>query len=146
MIRITKVTDHGIVLLTRFALAEHGTVFNARDLADAEDMTQPMVAKILKILVGGGILESHRGVKGGYSLARRPETITLEHIVAAMEGPIAVTECSVADFGSCDRESFCNVRPHWRIINESIRTALERVTLLELAAPEPAPGLAGQGE
>lgn len=146
MIRITKVTDHGIILLTRFALAERGTVFNARDLADAEEMTQPMVAKILKILVGGGILESHRGVKGGYSLARAPEAITLEDIIAAMEGPIAVTECAVADAGSCDRESFCHVRPHWRIINESIRTAFEGVTLLELAAPEPAPGLAGQGD
>jgi len=140
MIRITKITDHGIVLLTRFAGGPPNAVFNARDLAREEGMSLPMVSKILKILAGGNLLRSHRGVKGGYSLARSPENVTLAEIVTTLEGPIALTDCSTdmenGMENGCHRGPKSPARPHWRIINQVIRDSLKIVTLEELATPD----------
>ena len=69
MIRMTKQTDYGFVLLTRLA-AEPGTAMNAPELSAETKLPLPMVSKILKLLVRQGLLASHRGVKGGYALAR----------------------------------------------------------------------------
>lgn len=135
MIRITKITDHGIVLLTHFARSPRGTVLNARDLAGREGMSLPMVSKILKILAGSTLLDSHRGVKGGYSLTREPEVVTLSEIVAALEGPIALTDCSEDGEGGCAREPICNVGGHWKIINRIILESMQGVTLAQLSKP-----------
>jgi len=135
MIRITRITDHGIILLTHFALIPLGIVFNARDLAGQEEMSLPMVSKILKMLAAAGLLESHRGVKGGYSLAREANSITLLEIITAMEGPVGMTECTAPEVTACERASFCRVRPHWEVINTSIRDALKNVTLRDVAVP-----------
>ena len=78
MLRITKQTDYGIVLMTCFAIDEAGRVQNARDVARDTNLPLPTVSKILKALARGGVLISHRGVKGGYSLARSPEAITID--------------------------------------------------------------------
>ncbi|MBN2489379.1 MAG: SUF system Fe-S cluster assembly regulator [Planctomycetes bacterium] len=139
MMRITKITDHGIVLLARFARAPLGTVLNARDLAGREQLSLPMVSKILKVLLGSGLLHSHRGVKGGYSLARAPEGISLAEIVGALEGPVALTDCTDDSTAACHRETFCRVRPHWKLINRIILRSMEDLTLKDLAAPPAGP-------
>ena len=92
MIRITKQTDYGIVLLTHLA-AQPERQLNAPELAAETQLPLPMVSKILKLLVREGLLLSHRGVKGGYSLGRPPAEITMAEIIASLEGPIAITEC-----------------------------------------------------
>jgi Rrf2 family protein len=95
-----------------------------------------MVSKILKILGRGGLLISHRGAKGGYSLASPPSEISVARMIAVLDGPIAFTECS--DDGSpglCSQEASCLVRNNWRRINLAVRDALEAITLAELATP-----------
>ena len=92
MIRITKQTDYGIVLLTHLA-ANPERQYTAPELAAEARLPLPMVSKILKLLARDGLLASHRGVKGGYSLARPAEEISMAEIIAALEGPIAITEC-----------------------------------------------------
>ena len=72
MIRMTRLTDYGIVLLSRMAYAAE-EVHNARDLAVDSHLPLPTVNKVLKMLTRKGLLLSHRGAKGGYSLARRPD-------------------------------------------------------------------------
>ncbi len=134
MIRMTKQTDYGFVLLSRLAAAPT-QVAAAPDLADETRLPLPMVSKILKLLARQGLLDSHRGVKGGYSLARSPERISAAEILRALEGPVALTVCVEGSPGECDRESFCQVRRHWQAINEAVDTALGRVTLADLAHP-----------
>ena len=133
MIRITKQTDYGIVLLTHLA-AEPERQYNAPDLAAEAHLPLPMVSKILKLLARESLLVSHRGVNGGYSLARRPEAISMAEIIAALEGPIALTECISVE-GDCFHEPLCPVRSNWRRINQAVRTALEGITLAEMARP-----------
>ena len=77
-----------------------------------------------------------RGAHGGYRLARRPEQITIAEVVAALEGPIALTTCSDgAD--SCPIDHHCGVRTNWSRISDAIERALAAVTLADMVAPLP---------
>lgn len=135
MFRMAKLTDYGIVLLTHFARHPEREALNARELALDTRLPLPTVGKLLKELVHGGLLTSHRGIKGGYSLARDPERISMAAIIAALEGPIAITECNTDHAGLCEHESGCAVRTNWQVVNHAIKEALERVTLAEMARP-----------
>jgi FeS assembly SUF system regulator len=145
MIRMTKQTDYGFVLLSHLATMPEGGA-NAPELATATKLPLPMVSKILKLLVRQGLLESHRGVKGGYSLARPALAITAAEILRALEGPVALTVCIEGTPGECDREHFCTVRGPWQRINREIFAALEGVTLADLVEGSAAPKLVQLGQ
>lgn len=134
MLRMTKQADYGIVLLTRMA-CEGERRFAAPELAEETHLPLPTVSKILKVLARSGILDSTRGVKGGYCLAGPPEAINIADMIEALEGPIAFTECIEDSPGSCSQEASCNVRGNWQLINEAVRGALERITLADLTSP-----------
>ena len=132
MIRMTKQTDYGFVLLSELA-SEEGQVANAPELAQATRLPLPTVAKILKLLARAGVVRSQRGVKGGYSLARSAREITAAEIVTALEGPVALTVCIDGSPGECEREDFCGVRGHWQRINQAVERALSSISLDDLA-------------
>jgi FeS assembly SUF system regulator len=134
VLRVTKLADYGIIVLTRLA-RQGGITSNARDVAAESRLPLPVVSKILKQLVRHGLLTSHRGIKGGYGLARRPEEISLAQIIRALEGPIAVTECTDRIHGDCGLEPGCPVRSNWHRINYAIDQALATITLAEMTQP-----------
>ena len=138
MIRMTRMTDYGIVLLTHCARQKDRPIHTARDLAAESHLPLPTVGKILKALARAGLLASHRGVNGGYALARRPESISVAEIITALEGPVAITECSgeVHD-DRCELERMCPVRSNWQRINDVVWEALSRISLAELTRPLP---------
>lgn len=133
MLRITKQSDYGIVLMTLFAGTGEGRVHSTRDLAAGANLPLPTVSKILKALARAGLLRSHRGVKGGYRLARDPAHISVEEIIRALEGPIAITEC-IDDDSMCEIEGTCPVRTNWQRINSAVKDALAAIPLSEMAA------------
>lgn len=134
MIRMTKQADYGIVLMTHMA-GDSERLFTAGELAEETHLPAPTVSKILKILARQDLLDSHRGVKGGYSLARDTGAITMAQIISALDGPIAITECIDDTPGECVQEPSCSVRANWQRINDAIRLALEAITLAEMAQP-----------
>ncbi|MDX1631421.1 MAG: SUF system Fe-S cluster assembly regulator [Thermoanaerobaculia bacterium] len=136
MLRITKQTDYGIVLLSHMA-TDPDRLFTAPDLAEETRLPLPTVSKVLKLLSRDGLLDSQRGAKGGYSLSRRPEKIRVSDIIRCLEGPIAMTECIDDGPGVCDQEGSCPVEGNWQIINDAIRTALDRIDLSQMATPLP---------
>lgn len=142
MLRMSKLTDYGTMVLAQLAVKDGG-LSTAGQVADATHLGQPTVSKLLKSLVRAGLVVSTRGVQGGYALARPAETISAAEIIDALEGPVAITECSSAA-GGCNLESFCLVGQAWKRINLSIRKALESVTLADLQQlrePLPPPDL-----
>jgi len=138
MIRITRETDYGIVLLSFMAVVPPEEVATARDLAARACLTLPMASKILKAMARAGLLVSHRGAKGGYGLARRPEEISVGDVIAALEGPIGITECSTEE-GTCEQEPVCPARGGWRRVSREMREFLERIPLSDLMVTEQAP-------
>ncbi len=103
----------------------------ARSLAKETKLPLPTVGKLLRQLSERGLLVSHRGTKGGYTLVRDAGEITVAEIILALEGPIGFTECSVTR-GSCGRERSCAIKSNSQIIGDALRDALNHVTLSDL--------------
>jgi FeS assembly SUF system regulator len=133
LFRLSRLTDYGIVLMAHLAGREAGEVYAAREVAQETQLPLPVVSKVLKSLAREGLLISHRGAKGGFSLARRPAEITVPEMIAALEGPISLTECA-SHKGACVQESSCDVREPWQRINTAVEDALARISLADLAS------------
>lgn len=137
MLRITKQTDYGIMLLARMAELAPGAVVSARDAAHWSGLSLPMVSKIMKSLAREQIVVSHRGVAGGYTLAQAPDKTSVASVIRALEGPIGMVECS-AHPGHCGQEPICPARFNWSRINRVVVQALERVPISAMVSPAPA--------
>jgi FeS assembly SUF system regulator len=136
MLRISRLTDYATVLLARLA-AEPARRFTSAELAAQTRVALPTVSKLLKQLHRSGLVASTRGQCGGYRLARPAADITAAHILDALEGPLALTECSRRQ-SQCDIEQSCATGRAWQRVSLAIRHALEAITLVELS------GLDGQ--
>jgi FeS assembly SUF system regulator len=134
VIRISRLTDYGIVVMAHLAACEDDDSHNARELAEQTQLPAPVVSKILKSLTRAGLLVSQRGSKGGYSLARTPGEISVVEMITALEGPVGITECTIHP-GVCAQESNCQVRDPWQRINGAVHATLEAITLADLAKP-----------
>ena len=130
MLRISKLTDYGTVLLAHLAANPAG-VCSAADVAAATGIALPTVSKLLKSLAKSGLVTSTRGANGGYELSRSPTAISAADIIDALEGPVSITECSSID-SLCEHEDVCSVGGAWQRINVAIRRALNDVTLSDL--------------
>ena len=131
MLRISKLTDYATVILA--ALAEQpAQVRTAVALAEQTRIAAPTVSKLLKQLQRAGLVSSIRGLHGGYQLARPASQISAAAILDALEGPVALTECS-AGHGNCGIEATCRVGRVWQRLNLAIRRSLYEVSLAQLA-------------
>ncbi|MDZ4678733.1 MAG: SUF system Fe-S cluster assembly regulator [Oligoflexia bacterium] len=132
---MSKLTDYGIVLLTHFAKNPNGTSLTARELSEKSGVPLPTVGKLLKTLCRGEILESQRGINGGYTLTHPPVTITVASIINLLEGPVALTDCtSTTKHGDCEIENHCPVKGSWKKINSVVLKALEGLTLADMTS------------
>ncbi len=136
MLRISKLTDYGTLVMSQLARFPERR-FSASDLAVALGLGTPTVSKVLKILAHHQLVQGVRGFRGGYSLTRPPDQITVAEMVDALEEqPFGLTECSTSP-GACDFESACRTRSSWQEISMIVRRALEDVTLADLVRPVP---------
>ena len=138
MLRITKQTDYGILLLGYLASLPRGRIVSARDAADATGLPLPMVSKIFKLLAREEIVASYRGVGGGYALAVPPERTSLARVIRALEGPISMVECG-AHPGACGQEPTCPARVNWARVNREVERTLERVPITDMLSLSPPP-------
>jgi FeS assembly SUF system regulator len=136
VIRLSRLADYGIVIATH--LARHPEQQTASDVAMATAVPQPMTSKILKLLTRADVLVSHRGVQGGYSLARPAASVSVAEVVEALDGPIAITTCTEPVPGDCSILNVCPARANWERINRAIRKSLGEVSLDEMAHGIPA--------
>jgi len=143
MLRLTKQTDYGIMLMAHLAGLPAGAVLSARQAADRSGLSLPMVSKILKALAKGQLLESHRGVGGGYRLAFPAEETSVARVIRALEGPISMVECG-SQPGQCEHESSCPSRVNWARVNCEIERALENIPVSEMIGPLPCSRLSAE--
>jgi len=131
MLRIGKMTDYALVIMHRLAKSPSAQL-RMEEIAQATQLALPTVRKLMRQLVNAGLVRSERGAKGGYQLARFPELISIAHIVAAVEGPLAITECCDDD-GGCELSGGCDVESQMPTINELITQILGSITLTDMA-------------
>jgi FeS assembly SUF system regulator len=131
MVILSKLADYGVIIATHLA-AHSDRQMTAAVLAKETTLPRATVAKILKILAHAGIAGA-RGAAGGYRLARDASAISVVQVVAAIDGSVGVTQCTIHD--DCKRSAFCATRPHWHRINMAVSAALGAITLAEMANP-----------
>jgi len=132
--RLSSLADYAVVMLSAAARHAPGDRLTANLLAEETGVPLPTAQKLMGRLAQAGLLASARGTGGGVRLAREPADISLADIVEAVEGPIAMTACVDDHRHDCGLESACRVRPHWDVVNGTIRDALGGVSLAQLSA------------
>ena len=137
MLRMSRLTDYATVLLAALA-GEPGRVQTAALLAEQTRIAAPTVCKLLKQLQRAALVTSTRGPRGGYQLARPATQISAAAILDALEGPLALTDCS-AGHGNCEIEDTCRVGRVWQRLNLAFRRSLYEVSLAQLAGLDAAP-------
>jgi FeS assembly SUF system regulator len=135
MLRVSKLTDYAVVILVR--LADFDGVQTAPGIASGTGIPEPTVAKVLKALAGDDLVASQRGAKGGYRLNRSLAAISIADVIAAIDGPIALTAC-VESASFCEAQGTCPMRGRWDPVNEAISKALSSIMLADMRA-DPGP-------
>ena len=121
-----------------FMASQPNRLFQAREVAQKTAITQPTVSKLLKRLSKHDLLRSERGTQGGYQLNCNPNQISIVDLIDALEGPIAITECSLGH-DHCDTASSCTIKTPWLRINHAITHALQKIKLADLYQAHPYP-------
>ena len=129
MLRITRLTDYGFILLAKMC-EDESSLQNAKEMSEELDIPLPTVSKVLKLLVQGNLLESQQGSQGGYHLSKPAKEISAAKIIEVLEGPVSMTACCVTD--GCDRN--CAVSKSWQKVNAVIVNELKSVSLADMVA------------
>ncbi len=131
MIKLSKMTDYAVVILAEMA-AQEGNVQSASGLANHTKLPEPTVSKILKLLTKHDIIESKRGINGGYALLKSPTHINMAALITALDGPIALIACVEQSTECCERSQCCTMKGKWNPVNIAMQKALEDVSLAQM--------------
>ena len=136
MLRLSKKADYALMAMKHLAIKPDLSSTSAREIAEQYDIPIELMAKVLQRLARSGLLTSHQGTRGGYTLARPVAAISVADIIQAIDGPLTVTACSTDD-EQCGQFAKCNVRdPLWRI-KDRILSALATCSLAEISTEAP---------
>lgn len=132
MLRLTKKADYGLMALKFLAERPEVASHSAKDIADAYGIPPQLLAKILQRLTKVGLLRSHAGINGGYSLSRLPVDITAFQVIRAIDGPLFITSCDNG-LRQCDLNDSCTIKEPLRKVNDSIKELLSGIRIADLA-------------
>ena len=130
--KLTRGGEYGIRGMLYLAMQDPLSVTLLSEISQTQNIPESYLAKIFQILSKTGLVRSHRGFKGGYSLARRPEEITIKDIIEGVEGPIALNRCSLEE-NTCDESIDCKIQDVWKNAQNAMMGVLEGTTLADLA-------------
>lgn len=130
MLRLSKLTDYAVVVLVR--LASTPNVQTSPGIAAATGIPEPTVAKVLKILAASGLVTSQRGARGGYRPVKALSDIPVSAVIAAIDGPIALTACVDGSVTECESQALCPMKGRWDPVNDAIQQAMNAISLADI--------------
>jgi Rrf2 family protein len=134
MLRLTKKADYGLMALKYLAEHTDAASQSAKDIAEAYHIPPQLLAKILQRLAKVGILRSHAGMNGGYSLLKRANEISAFEVIHAIDGPLFITSCGPSHSG-CDLTDSCTIKEPLARVNDSISGLLKSISIADLTEP-----------
>ena len=133
MLRLSKKIEYGLIAIRHIAHHSAMGVSTTKEIAERYDISYELLAKILPKLAKSGLLLSHSGVKGGYTLARKAEDISVSSIINAIEGKPTVADCFHADDPeSCSIYNTCTIKSPLGKIQSNIDRVFSKMTLSEI--------------
>ncbi len=130
MLKLSKKVDYALIALMHLAQQDEGAS-SAREVATIYGMPQDLLAKVLQKLARSGLVGSRQGMKGGYSLARPAEAITVARVIEVVEGQPALTQC-LTDLGACEQFDTCNIKSPLQRLNDEVLLMLSRTTIARM--------------
>lgn len=121
MIKMNKLTDYGVILLSYMQDTDKARLCTVSDLAEQTGLGQATISKILKILGKTDLVNSVRGINGGYYIGRPISEISVADMIEAMDGPLALTACVESHGGECcASEANCTIKGGWDALNKEM--------------------------
>lgn len=131
MLRLTKKADYGLIAVKHLAELPPGYAQSAKEIAEAYHIPTPLLAKVLQTLARSGIVVSHAGIHGGYSLGKPASQITAFEVIRSIEGPLFIASCTTSH-GECDLLGSCTVKEPLRKLNDTIQHLLQNMKISDL--------------
>lgn len=131
MIKLSRLSDYAVVVLETLS-RNAATSLSASQLAIESGLPEPTVAKVLKLMASGGLVTSQRGVNGGYTMAKTPETTTVFEIISAIEGRLGLTACVEGGDEPCALQGSCAMHGRWNVVNQAVQKTFESITLADM--------------
>lgn len=132
-LRLTNAGDYAIRSMIFIASLPEDAVVLRSEICETQKIPSSFMAKILRSLVRAQLLRSTRGVNGGFSLAKDPSEISLLDILEAIEGPLALTDCT-PNAEECEHSGNCPANAVWSRVQASIRDILASASLEDLVS------------
>ena len=135
MIKVSRMADYAILLVCKMSNDEN-KVYSSQELSIITSLKITTISKILTKLTKANVTDSIRGVSGGYKLTMQAEDISVGNIIDIIDGKVALTICvEEGENHNCDLVSLCPSQSNWQIINNTVREALNSVSIAEMANP-----------
>jgi Rrf2 family protein len=133
MVRLSKRVEYGLIALRHIATCQYGELVTAKEIADRYRIPFELVAKVLQRLTKAGLILSHQGMRGGYTLAKNPREIPVASIIHAIEGtnPV-IAQCLSDGPTSCDVFDLCTIKSPLTKVQANIERAFSSMTLSEI--------------
>ena len=130
---VSKASQYAVRALTFLARQPPSEAVLIRDIARAETIPRPFLAKVIRLLGQGGLIDSFKGPRGGIRLARPPHKITVREIIECIDGVTLFDGCFLG-LQECNDEAPCPIHEHWKVIRERLIGELRSITLADIAA------------
>ena len=130
--QVTRATDYAVRIMVELASLPPGDKVQLNDLIESTGVRGSFLSKVVQRLVHAGMVSSHRGTRGGFSMRVSGEEVTLLDVIEAIEGPTQLNLC-LGSGPSCERKSWCGVHPVWQKAQSAFVQELASVTIAHLA-------------
>jgi Rrf2 family protein len=133
--QFTKAEEYGMFGVLYLAEKDRSVVTPLSEISESQNIPEKFLAKIFQSLSKSGIVRSHRGVRGGFTLARDPHEITIKEVLETIQGPYHLMKC-IKDIRNCDQNGseFCALREVITIAENQLCMVFEQYTLADLIA------------
>jgi Rrf2 family protein len=137
-VRITTWAEYGLICALHLAKRAGEGPITGREIAAGERLPADYVEQILLRLRRAGLVNSTRGARGGYSLSKAPDEISVREVIAASELATFDLHCVSHPVGEerCSEAQSCSIRPVWMLLQRRIDDVLESVRLGDLLVDE----------
>ena len=136
--RISQETDYAIRIVLYLSEKESGHIAGAKTIAAQESVSLRFLLKILRKLIQAGIVQSYRGMNGGYSLAKLPQNINLKEVIEAIDGPICINRC-LYDAEYCNKHyaSQCKAHKVLASVNRRLAAEFDNISFRSIVEQDP---------
>ncbi len=132
MLRLSKKIDYGLMALIHLAQGSGRVAWSAREIAQSYNIPPHLMAKVLQKMAQSGIVVSHQGTHGGYTLGRPAHLINAAEVIESIEGPFSMTSC-VSQNGYCLQFEKCTIKSPLQLLSDSVIMMLRRMTVAQMS-------------